>query len=168
MAATDTFETIYKEHYPRIWRICMGYAGGDADLARDLTQEVFIRVWENLSKFRGESQLSTWMYRIAVNTSLLELRRKKRGMRTVALEQLPEPQEANQPEEHREQAERIRRLYQAIEQLLPTNRTIALLELEGVPQKEIAEVTGLSHAAVRTRVHRIKNELLKIMKDGTI
>ncbi|WP_088340022.1 RNA polymerase sigma factor [Robiginitalea sediminis] len=168
MPESEAFESIYREHYPRVRRICLGYAGGNANWAQDMAQEVFIRVWQNLDAFRGESKLSTWIFRIAVNTCLVELRNARRGMKTVGLEGVPVPAPEESDPGKREHPDRIASLYRAIDGLRPTNRTIALLELEGVPQQEIASITGLSHAAVRTRVHRIKNELLKLLKDESL
>lgn len=72
------FEEVYSDNYPKVIRICMGYVKGDTALAKDLAQEVFIKVWENLASFRNESSISTWIYRITVNTCLLQLRGHKR------------------------------------------------------------------------------------------
>ena len=73
----DTFDTIYTSNYPKVYRLCLGYTNGDEGWSKDLTQETFIKVWQNLDRFRKESSLSTWIYRIAVNTCLIELRKKK-------------------------------------------------------------------------------------------
>ena len=71
------FKDIYNNYSQKVLRLCLGYTGDSAQ-ADDLCQEVFIKVWENLSKFRGDSQISTWIYRITVNTCLLHLRNEKK------------------------------------------------------------------------------------------
>lgn len=160
------FNQLYRAEYTRIRRICLGYAGGDDSVADEMTQQVFIAVWENLPKFRGDSQLATWMYRIAVNTCLNHLR-KVRRQREVRLE--PEFLQDSESqgvatEMDQQQQKRLQWLYQSIKELTPLNRTVILLELEGLPQKEIASISGLSHPAVRTRLHRIKADLQKRMQ----
>ena len=164
---TSEFDTLYAREYPRIFRMCIGYASGDTLLAEEWTQDVFIRIWEHIGGFRGESQLSTWIYRVTVNTCLQHLRAsRRRPERARDPAQIPQSEdvttqdsEAPATREHR-----LRALYQCINDMKPTNRTIILLELEGVAQKEIADVTGLSHQAVRTRIHRIKADISKKLK----
>lgn len=161
------FNELYQSEYIRIRRICLGYAGGDDSIADELTQQVFIAVWEHLPKFRGDSQLGTWMYRIAVNTCLNYLR-KVRRQREVRLEPefLKDSGSEGGPSSETDhlQQRRLQWLYRMIQELTPMNRTIILLELEGLPQKEIASISGVSHTAVRTRLHRIKADLQKRMQ----
>jgi len=158
------FEKIYQENYQKVIRVCMGYFNGDEDLAKDLTQEVFIKVWRQLSSFRNESVISTWIYRITVNTCILQFRNKKYLKRMGTIERLTE----NEEETHPSKENRLKQMYQCIDKLPKDSKGIILLELEGVPQKEIAEIMGLSHEAVRVRVHRIKSSLTKCVKNGSI
>lgn len=138
-------------------RLCLGYVAGDIDMAKDLTQEVFIKVWNNLESFRKESNITTWMYRIAVNTCLMSLRKLKKAPKNrVDLKDTPA-----ENENIKEKERQFEKMYRCIERLSPTNKAIILMELEGMPQKEIAQVMGLKHEAIRTRVHRIKNKLTK-------
>jgi len=159
MTVSETeFKQIYNDNYTRILRLCMGYVSGDIDLAKDLTQEVFIKVWYNVKTFRKESNISTWIYRIAINTCLISLRKKrsKRFSDTLLTEDILEKEEATQLKEKQYQE-----MYGCINKLSATNKGIILMELEGLAQKEIAAVMGLKHEAVRTRIHRIKNQLTK-------
>lgn len=158
------FERIYQENYQKVIRICMGYVKGDDDLAKDLTQEVFIKVWKQLDSFRNESSISTWIYRITVNTCLLQLRNKKFLKRADVIGGLSEAEEESRPSKENQ----LKQMYQCIDKLPKDNKGIILLELEGLPQKEIAEIMGLSHEAVRVRVHRIKNSLTKCVKNGNV
>lgn len=154
------FEEIYKANYPKVIRLCLGHVNGDSMLAKDLAQDVFIKVWEHLESFRNESNISTWIYRITVNTCLTNIRNKKRIRFSNNLDDIQNAEE-NLEED---QESNVSKLYSCINSLNKTNKSIILLELEGLPQKDIAEVMGLSHEAIRVRVHRIKNELTKCVK----
>jgi len=155
------FENIYKINHPKVIRLCLGYANGDNMFAKDLTQEVFIKVWENLGSFRNESNISTWIYRITVNTCLISFRNKRTVNGFNHLNNIEDTSDKS-IEENKDQ--KLKQLYKCINKLNKDNKGIILLELEGLPQKEIAEIMGLSHEAIRVRVHRIKNELTKCVK----
>lgn len=154
------FEVIYTENYGKVFRICQGYTNGNQVLSKDLTQETFIKVWNNLSSFRNESSLSTWIYRITVNTCLIELRKKK----PVPIKQHLSHLELVIDENSKEKELQLNQLYRCINKLKIENKSIILLELEGLPQKEIADIMGLKHETIRVRIHRIKNELTKCVK----
>jgi len=161
------FELLYQSNYSNVMRLCKGYVNGDMALAKDLVQEVFIKVWESLSSFKNEAAISTWIYRIAVNTCLMHLRSNKKKYRLFNEASIAEiPSENGTPDRLKEQ--KIRQLYQCIHKQSEINKTIILLELEGVPQKEIAKITGISHEAVRVRVHRIKDNLTKCVTNEII
>ena len=72
------FKNIYEDNYPKVLRLCLGYCNGNEPQAKDLAQEVFIKVWDNLKTFREEASLSTWIYRITVNTCLVHIRNNKK------------------------------------------------------------------------------------------
>lgn len=154
------FEEIYNTNYPLVFRLCNGYTNGDESLSKDLAQDVFIKVWEHLESFRNDASISTWIYRITVNCCLLELRNKKTVPLAHHLSHL-EDTGTNFSEETEGQ---IRKLHHCIGTLKNENKSIILLELEGLPQKEIADIMGLNHETVRVRMHRIKNELIKCIK----
>ena len=78
MDQKTAFEELYKRHYNQVLRLCLGYVAGDQNLALDLVQEVYIKVWEHWDSFKGNSQRSTWLYRITVNTCLQQLRHHKK------------------------------------------------------------------------------------------
>lgn len=152
------FKEIYETNYSRVNRLCLGYVNGDEELAADLAQEIFIKVWENLKNFRDESSISTWIYRIAVNTCLMAIRKGKRTSKKYSLEVVSEIKEEDSEVE---KENRLVDLYTCINALSETNKAIIMLELEGIQQKEIAEIIGIKHEAIRTRIHRIKKELTK-------
>lgn len=152
MIPEEQFEQIYHESYPKVIGLCLGYMGGNEDLAKDVAQEVFIKVWENLKTFRNESALSTWIYRITVNTCLQELRKKQHLPLNMDIEDEPSGDPIAQEL-------RYQSMYSCINALPVENRSIILLELEDIPQVEIAEIMGMTHQAIRTRIRRIKVQL---------
>lgn len=150
------FRKLYSTYSPKIHRLCLGYTG-DAMLADDLLQEVFIKVWQHYDKFRGESQISTWMYRIAVNTCLQYLRADKSKHKT-ALDNL----QLKEDDTETEKEQQIQLLYKCISELAETDRLIITLMLEEVPYPEIAAATGISEGNLRVKIHRIKQQLSTI------
>lgn len=151
------FEEIYLKYAPRIFRVCMGYVN-DQELARDLTQETFISVWQNLPSFRHQSHISTWIFRIATNNCLRAIERSKRIQKTELPSSLPNITEDDSS------GEKLKALYACIAELPERERIIISLVLEDLPQIEIADITGLSHANVRVKIHRIKEKLAQKLK----
>jgi len=150
------FEEIYNTYWQKIFRLCMGYVN-DHDWAKDLAQETFITVWQQLPKFRNESAVGTWVFRIASNHCLRQIEKEKRYPKT----ELP----VNLGEEKQQNIEpQIQFLYQCVAELPETDRIIISLELEDVKQAEIASIVGLSEANVRVRIHRIKEKLTQKFK----
>ena len=145
------FEEIYLKHSPQVFRVCMGYIN-DYDQARDLTQETFISVWKNLSAFRHQSKISTWIFRIATNNCLRAIEKSQR-IKTAELPfNLPAIQEETQEE-------KLVLLYNCIAELEETERIIISLVLEDLPQAEIAAIVGLNNVTTRVKIHRIKEKL---------
>ncbi|WP_282112433.1 RNA polymerase sigma factor [Maribacter stanieri] len=158
----NTYKNIYKENYAKIMRLCMGYTVGDEALAKDLAQETFIKVWQNLDGFRNESGIGTWIYRICVNTCLAEIRKQRKKDRNLSLDTI---QVSDSDENPNEKEDMLVQLYSCIDKLSSINKAIILLELEGLPQLEISEIMGIKHEAIRTRVHRIKQQLTKCVNN---
>jgi RNA polymerase sigma-70 factor (ECF subfamily) len=150
------FEEIYNLYAPQIFRVCLGYTN-DADQAKDLVQETFIAVWKNLSGFRNESQISTWIFRIATNNCLRAVAVAKRMPSGELPFNLAENFEES-PEE------KLSFLYKCIAEMEETERVIISLELEGLPQAEIAAIVGLSSGNVRVKIYRIKEKLAQKFK----
>lgn len=154
------FETIYKTYWQKVFRLCMGYAN-DTDSAKDLAQETFIKVWKQLPKFRNESSIGTWIFRIASNTCLSQIQKDNKMPKSeLPLEIKDEISEINIEKD-------IQFLYQCISELKEVERIIISLELQDMNQKEIAEIVGLSEGNVRVKIHRIKEKLTqKFKKNG--
>jgi len=156
MNQQQEFTNLYNEYGEGIRKLCLGYTG-DAVLAQDLLQETFIAVWNNMQKFRGDARWSTWIYRIAVNTCLTHLRKKKDTLMDIentAFSMLPE--EVNTKEQE------VQLLYKCISRLQETDRLIITLVLEDKPYEEIASITGITDVNLRVKIHRIKKQLTQI------
>lgn len=162
MSLEKDFNKIYNTYAPKVHRLCLGYAAGDDEQAKEWLQETFIKVWNHRRSFKGKSSIGTWIYRIAVNICLSDLRKPKK------YHQINENAlsiDIDDSDENRHDSN-IMRMYQCIDQLTEQNKTLILLELEEVPQATIAETTGLAHGAVRTRLSRIRKALLKCITNG--
>ncbi|MBA3827914.1 MAG: sigma-70 family RNA polymerase sigma factor [Taibaiella sp.] len=153
-----SFENIYETYWGNVYRICMGYVN-DADWAKDIAQETFITVWQQLPAFRNESSVGTWIFRIASNHCLRQIEKSRRIPSGTIPDQVAEPIapdiEGN-----------IRLLYKYIGELNETDRLIILLELENVKQAEIAGILGLSESNTRVRIYRIKEKLSQKFKSN--
>ena len=152
-----SFEEIYKLYSPQIYRVCMGYVN-DPEQAKDLVQETFISVWKNLSSFRHESKISTWIFRIAANHCLQAIAKSKR-MQTAEL-----PVNIAATVEYSIE-DKLALLYNCIAELEEIERIIISLVLEDVPQTEIASITGVSHGNIRVKIHRIRGKLAAKFKN---
>lgn len=172
---TNDFQSIVENLQEKVRNTCFRYVNNIED-ADDIAQEVFIQVYESLSHFREESQISTWVYRIAVNKSLDFLRSKKRkkrfGMVTSIFKSSGEDEEIIEipsygtPEKELEDKERKEILNMAIEKL-PDNQKTALIlsKYESFSNKEITEIMDMSLSAVESLIHRAKKNLNKQLKD---
>lgn len=161
------FQTIYDEFQPKIRRYLSRLVG--ITDAEDLTQEVFVKVSQALLTFRGESTLSTWIYRIATNTAFDRLRSP--SSRRAARAAVEDPQLAteqplgiDQELVRREMNECIRRY---IDTLPPRYRsTVILSEDEGLTNQQIADVLGISLDTVKIRLHRARSRLKNELGSG--
>ncbi|MDR3679261.1 MAG: sigma-70 family RNA polymerase sigma factor [Flavipsychrobacter sp.] len=152
------FEEIYEAYWGKIYRLCMGYVN-DAEWAKDIAQETFITVWQQLPKFRNESAIGTWIFKIASNNCLRQIEKNNRMPAGEIPTQMMDKAEPSMEEN-------IRLLYKYISELNETDRIIILLELEDIKQNEIATIVGLSETNIRVKVHRIKEKLLKKFKQN--
>jgi len=164
------FNTIYTEHHRRVYNFCLNYLRHEQD-AEEATQDVFVKVHQKIDGFKAQSQLSTWIYRIAVNICHDRAKAKARKKRFGFLQSLfhEETGEVRREAEtfvhpgvdleHREAVERIFALIDT----LPSNQKTALLlsRIEEKTQKEIAAIMALSEKAVESLLFRAKENLLK-------
>jgi RNA polymerase sigma-70 factor, ECF subfamily len=160
------FKQILAENKDRIYRICCAYEH-DSDERDDLYQEIMINVWKNLEKFEGRSAISTWIYRIAVNTSLLHVKKaaKKKSSHTAIDEKTLVIPDSGEREEKIKLGTQIEKLYESISKLPQIDRLIISMVLDDLSYKEIAEVTGMTVSHTGVKINRIKKELGKLMGD---
>jgi RNA polymerase sigma factor (sigma-70 family) len=151
------FKEIFEANSKKIYHLCFGYTGDDA-AANDLLQETFLKVWQNLDKFRNQSMISTWIYRIAVNTCLTYLKKEKRQAKEELTPNIIESKE----DLISEKQEQIKTLYQCIALLDENERLIITMVMDEVPYAEIAEISGISEGNLRVKIHRIKHKLTEL------
>ncbi|TKB96004.1 RNA polymerase sigma factor [Pedobacter cryophilus] len=156
----QVFKEIFQANSKKIYHLCFGYTGDD-DAANDLLQETFLKVWQNLEKFRNQAMISTWIYRIAVNTCLTYLKSEKRQAKDELTPNIIE----NKVEEVSEKQEQIKTLYQCISKLEENERIIITMVMDEVPYPEIAEISGISEGNLRVKIHRIKHKLTELYNE---
>lgn len=165
MNKENLFRNIIEENYSRIYKILCYYTKNKND-RDDVFQEVLINIWNNLEKFKGNSQISTWIYRITVNTALGFLKNEKKyttTFETIQVEQIMNNQAEIETFEEHEKT--IAVLLNSINILPIIDKIIISLYIEELSSKEIAEIIGITESNVRTKIHRIKNDL-KITSKG--
>jgi RNA polymerase sigma-70 factor, ECF subfamily len=159
----STFERIVQAHQDRIYNLCYYLLGNSQD-AEDTAQEVFIKAFRNLNKFKPEASLYTWLYRIGVNTCL-DHKRKSRlePLKDQSLaDNLPSAEPS--PERRYQSKEIGQAIRAALDQLSkPSRAVIVLKEIEGLSYEEIAEVLNTSVGTVKSRLSRTREELRRLL-----
>jgi RNA polymerase sigma-70 factor (ECF subfamily) len=161
------FMELVNENRNRILKVCRVYAWNSAD-QDDLYQEILFQIWRALPGLKHDTHANTWLYRIAINTSLsLVRRRSARGGPAVSLdhEQLTHHIEARQSH-HDGAEEQLARLYNVIAKLNEVEKALVTLFLEDFSYEEMAEVLGLSAGHVGVMLHRAKKKLLTLMQEA--
>jgi RNA polymerase sigma-70 factor (ECF subfamily) len=156
------FTNIYNLHASRVHRLCLGYASGNNELAKEWHQETFIKVWKHRNSFKGKSSIDTWIYRITVNVCLEDLRKSRK---TITINEDLLSKSINDDNKKDDEIN-IKKMHHCIDQLNQQNKALILLELENIPQTTIAETVGLAHGTLRTRLSRIRKSLLKCITNG--
>jgi RNA polymerase sigma-70 factor (ECF subfamily) len=157
----DAFEQLYRLHAGRVYALCLRMAG-DAVEARRLTQDVFVRAWERLSSFRGESAFSSWLHRLAVNVVLADRRAAGRRLRRVVTSSdAPAHDGATGGDWTPERLD----LEEAIAALPPGARAVFVLyDIEGYGHEEIAAMTGIAVGTSKAQLHRARRLLREALE----
>ncbi len=159
---TEAFGVLVSRYQDRLYPTVLRLSGCAED-ARDLLQETFLRAFEKLDRFQGESSFYTWLYRIAVNLALSDHRRRRtraagRGA-AGADEPIGDPRQTD-PALPVERDERDRRVHEALNALAPDHRAVVVMkEFDGLRYEEIGAVLGVPVGTVRSRLHRARCEL---------
>jgi RNA polymerase sigma-70 factor, ECF subfamily len=155
------FEELYRRNVGRVFALCMRMAG-DASLAEELAQDVFVRAWERLGTFRGDSAFSSWLHPLTVNVALSERRaRRRRTSRFVTTDDLTpfeKPGKNAGPEEGMD-------LERALATLPPGARSVFVLhDVEGYRHQEIAELTGVAEGTSKAQLHRARRMMREALR----
>lgn len=161
MKKEQKFNKIITENTDRIKRIC-SYYNSDADDQKDMFQEVLVNIWKSLDNFRGDSAISTWIYRIAVNTSLSFTGKNFRRMKlivSVNTQNLNIVFDEDSLADKVMQEDRFERLQTELNMLSVIDKALISLMIEGLTMKEIGNIIGITEANVKVKIHRIKEQL---------
>jgi RNA polymerase sigma-70 factor (ECF subfamily) len=148
------------QHKGIIFKVLRAYAfqSNDQD---DLFQEISLQLWQSIPEFRGESKASTWIYRVALYTATVWVRKEKKRLPTQPLADVEHALSVK--DEGRD--ERTDWLYAQIAKLDVVDRSVCLLLLDGYSYKEMADILGMSQSNVGVKVHRIKQYLIDVAKE---
>ena len=160
------FEPLVERYRDRVWRL-VNHVLRDREDAWDCAQEAFVRAYQSLGKFRGQSAFYTWLFRIAMNLATDRLRARGAQARAFGRERVPEEEWSNRapdtalpPDEAAASAERRARIGRALESLPPKARTIIMLsDVEGLSYREIADVLDVPIGTVMSRLHHARKRL---------
>lgn len=152
------FSKMVKTHKSTIYTVCYMFSN-DEDEVADLFQETLIRIWRGLPSFNGESDIKTWIYRIALNTCISIDKKKKRRAETEL------SMDINLFTDNDRETEQINILHKRISRLLPLDRAIVLLWLEDISYEEIGAIVGISSKNVSVRLVRIREQLKAMSND---
>lgn len=155
----QAFVELVHEYERVIYKVCYLYTTPHNTL-NDLYQEVVLNLWKAFPYFRHECKISTWVYRISLNTCISFIRKEKKNPEIVTL-----TQEADFMEENDDTRQMLAQLYRLISRLGQLEKSIILLYLEEKSYEEIAEITGLTVTNVGTKLNRIKDKLKKMNKE---
>ena len=157
---SDAFEQLYKRHFRRVYSLCLRMLG-NATQAEDLTQEVFINLYNKIGSFRGESAFTTWLHRMTVNQVLMYFR-KRSTKSELTTEEGETPIQIVRGTENPNQMPVIDRisLERAIEQLPPGYRAVFVLhDIEGYEHGEIADMLGFAEGTSKSQLHKARLKL---------
>jgi RNA polymerase sigma-70 factor, ECF subfamily len=159
--AEKQFEKHIREHELLIYKVCRIYAYTDAD-RQDLFQDIVLQLWKAYPKFKSGSRFSTWLYRVAINTAITGLRKKKNFITSYEPASLPihmSDDDLGLMEE-----ERLQQLYKGIDQLSQVEKAIVMLYMEERSYEEMEDILGINQGNLRVKMNRIKDKLRQMTK----
>jgi RNA polymerase sigma-70 factor (ECF subfamily) len=163
------FAVLVREHQDRVYTLAKRLVG-DPHLAADVAQESFIRAWKALPGFRGEAKLSTWLYRITVNTSWTHKKRAQKHSTSSIDDHLDiaAPEDGNHPDVAGEAVELRGRLRHALDRIPVAQREVVVLkDVYGWSHAEISEAMGITVTAAKVRLHRARARLARDLESGS-
>jgi RNA polymerase sigma-70 factor (ECF subfamily) len=160
----QAFIRLVNENRGILYKVCRMYGATEAD-RQDLFQEIVIQLWRSYPSFKGASRFSTWLYRIALNTAISDLRKQRRYITPMDPDLLPTQLHDIQYSTERE--EQLQQLYAAIGRLTELEKALTMLYLEDKPYQEMEEILGIPQNNLRVKMNRIKEKLRKMTKEAT-
>lgn len=154
----EKFVQIVNENQGIIYKVSKMYRDTKED-QEDLFQEIVLQLWNAYPKFRGESKVSTWIYRIALNTSIATFRKNK-----IVIDYIENIPDTEIHSKEKEIADNEEKMFIVLRKLKDVEKAIISLYLEGYSHKEIAELIGITENYVGVKFNRIKNKLIKLLK----
>lgn len=152
---------LIQEYEGTIFKIARLYINSEDDLD-DLYQEIVLQLWKAFPSFLGKSAAGTWLYRVALNTAITYLKKRKKRIETVSLFTGIDQLEVDNSEDKHQ----IARLYEMVSTLDNLDKGLVLLYLENKSHQEIADIVGISVSNVGTRINRIKKKLREKAKQS--
>ncbi len=159
------FSDIYKSFRSKIYRICYGYIY-EKEQVDDLFQEIMINIWNSIDRFRGESQIGTWIYKVAVNTALIHNKKTKTYQRVKISLYESNPADSIESDDYRIKEEQLNKLALCISKLNKEDRLIITMILEDLSYEQVSEIVGISPNYVGVKVNRIKKRLFAMLNES--
>lgn len=154
----EEFAELIQEHSGILFKVIHLYVDHEED-RRDLYQEILIQVWKSFKRFKGQSKFSTWLYRVALNTTLTfqKKEQKRRNLPAPDMEVIPDEGGSDMKD----------MLYRLVKQLTEIDRMIMTLHLDSYSNKEIAAITGMTTNHINVKLHRLKGQIIEQLKKYT-
>ncbi len=162
---TNAFATLVDKHKSMVYSICVKIVN-KPEVAEEVAQDVFVKVFQKLNDFREEAKFSTWLYRIAYNAAISVVRKKR--METSAIDDYVfdnfSVDDAQEKLQQMEKEQQLDRMHKAMEQLKPKDALmIQMFYLKDMNVKQIGEVMAISEANVKVKLHRVRKKLYELM-----
>ena len=162
---TAAFEELYRRHFRRVYALCLRMTG-KPEQAEDLTQDVFIQLFNKIGSFRGDSAFTTWLHRMTVNQVLMHFRKRSTKSELTAIEE-ETPDQIVRGTENPDKMPVIDRiaLENAVQQLPPGYRTVFILhDVEGYEHEEIAQMMGVAEGTSKSQLHKARLKLRNLIR----
>lgn len=159
-AKEQEFSKLIKDNQGLIIKVSRLYTNSLED-EEDLFQEIVLQLWRSYDTFKGDSKISTWMYRVALNTAITLFRKKKRLPQT---DELLDFHYKDALEEDDEKHQQVALLYKVIKMLPNVERAIVMMYLDDLPYRDIAENLGITEVNARVKMNRLKKTLKELME----
>lgn len=153
----DEFIAQLSQHERLLHSISVTFALGDAEVEKDIYQEILYNLWRTRDRYNGQCSIKNWLYRVGLNTAISLWRQEKKRVQTTPITPLMEDTVAEEPS-----SPLYDELYQLIDLLSKDDQALVFLYIDGATEEEMASVLGISKSNVGVRIHRVKQKLSKL------